>query len=304
MQKAYKFGVELETLAPRDTYDELSTKLNALAGIDLTGDGSIRTESGQIGLEIRMGVLGFNSLKRLLPKVERICEQYGVTVNSSTGVHVHISNKRFFVAKYLNRIIKTWVAIEDVLISTQPRSRFNNHYCKRSLAKFIQDNGELKAPEGRQAIMDWSTNQDRYYTLNLSSLRKHGTLECRLHAGSTNAKKIINWTILLTSIYNYALESFDTDKINELFGMASSEEKIAKTFLLLGLDEKVATYFNNRISKFLLPDLAVQQQSAVECLKLKDVFAKAQKAYNKATTELRTVERSRSRHLSNLNLDY
>ena len=304
MPKAFKYGVELETVINYDTRSELQSKLRALPGVELTGDGSIRCDDrNSQGMEIRIGVLGYNALKRLLPRIERICEQYGVTVNQSTGVHVHMSNKRFMTKKYLTRIINLWIAIEDVLISTQPRSRFNNSYCKRSLSDFISKNGNMGIPNTPREIKSWASGLNRYFTLNLSALSLHGTLECRLHAGSTNAKKITNWVTLLTSVYEYALSAeYNPETVKQLFEMASDEAKIAKVFELLKIDTPIATYFNNRISKFLLPELATQQASAVECMKLKPAIDKANKAYTKASEALRRVERQRSNAFSTLGI--
>lgn len=290
MKKAYKFGVEIELVIPYGNTDQFKDAIRRL-GCYVKGDGSIKYGDDETGLEITTPPVGLNKLHRLLTKIEKICEANNATVNKSCGLHVHTSNKRFFIAKNLRRIVGTWVAIEDVLIATQPASRYNNEYCKRRIRQYVT-NGFPKLPNQKQEIVNRLSREDRYYTLNLASMAKHGTLECRLHAGTTQSRKIINWVKVLVAIYNYAIEDYKTEEVKALFDMETSEAKITKVWEVLKVEKSVSNYMDERIQKFLLPKLAKQQASAKKILELRPLklkvtkrMAEAQAVFNRVRNE-------------------
>ena len=107
-KKSYKYGIELETLVPYNEYDRLNDKL-ALSGLKInrTGDGSIETGySESNGVEFRTtGAMGSIQLTRTIKALSRLLNSHGVTVNKSCGFHVHISNKRFYNARNLKRLV-------------------------------------------------------------------------------------------------------------------------------------------------------------------------------------------------------
>lgn len=286
--KAYKYGVEIELILPYQNQSEFTKKIEQL-GLEVDSDGSISGYSrDECSLEIKTPPLGLTGLQRLLPKVQKLCESYGITINKSCGVHVHTSNKRFFNGTNLNKIVATWCALEDVLIATQPQSRMNNQYCHRRLTNYVR-HGFPKLPRAKRQLVSHLSSEDRYYTLNLASIREHGTIECRLHAGSFESKKILNWVKVLTAVYNYALEDYKTPEVMKLFATSTSQEKINQVWALIKLDSSVSDYMNARIFKFLIPNLAKQQVNAHKLSELRPKREKAEKKYRKLQSDLQTI---------------
>ncbi|MBI5798700.1 MAG: amidoligase family protein [Candidatus Yonathbacteria bacterium] len=287
MKKAYRFGIEIECNVPTGNYTEFKRQVQAI-GCETAGDGSIHADSDQEGIEIKTPPMGFNRLARTLTKIEKLCETNNVEVNRSCGLHVHVSNKRFYIVKNLRRIALLWVAIEDVLFATQPESRLNNQYCQRKLKHYIT-NGLPTLPHDKDSLVRELGSTDRYYALNFASLARHGTIECRLHAGTTSAKKIIYWAKLLQSIYTYALERYDEKAVSALFEKKTDENKIKKTWDILTLDTAHKTYLNARIQKFMLPKLGAQQEAAVKAMKLQPTKQSVTKRYQNIREELDSI---------------
>lgn len=300
--RQYRFGVEIEVVINRDNKVECMTQLEALEAVNVTTDGSIQYDDGECGIEIRVGVLTLSDMEVRIKQVCEILNRHNCRVNKTTGLHVHISNKRFFISKQLANILKTWIAIEDVLISTQPRSRFSNQYCRRQLAKVIKNSSKITSYKDKQDFKDQFSSYDRYMTLNLNSLYKHGTLECRLHSGTTEAKKINNWLNLILSVFDYALDRYDPVKIKTLFEMSTSEDKINKVFELLSVDKSLIEFYNARISKFLLPNLAIQQEAAVKYMAIKPELNKLEKKANDMQNVLSSKRREADRFLCAFNM--
>lgn len=272
-------------ICPRNSIDSFVSECNSL-GLMNESDGSIQYDSSEWrGVEIKTKPLGFNVMLRTMSKFAQIADKRGIEVNKSTGYHIHISNKRFFIAKNLKKILSTWIAIEDVLMATQPQSRMNNQYCKRRLKDFAEKCGLPNLPAGKEKLIDDARQADRYYTLNLNSLSKHGTLECRLHSGTVNFKKIKNWAVLITAIFDYALTKYDKAKIAELMSMNISELKIDKVWQLLDIPADIRNFYNERINKFLFPTLNTQQEAAVKIMAISPKLKREKKAYDKAELE-------------------
>ena len=194
-------GVEIETSEVEDTAD-LKKTLNQWSA-SVVSDGSIS------GVEI---VTSPASGDRWLAMVDGICtslKQASADVDSDCGLHVHI-DARDFTVDDVKAFLTIYIAIEDALFAMVPPSRRTNTYCVPCGSKF-------------QAILDgtsveevvygkyWSESQKksksggyRYNALNLHSWFYHGTMECRLHPGSTKANKIKAWGVLWALILDAA----------------------------------------------------------------------------------------------------
>jgi hypothetical protein len=136
---------------------------------------------GEEGLEQARHAL--NALKATGAKVRRDC-----------GVHVHHEASHLSVFNIKN-ILRHYAQNEDIFDAIMPRSRRdnNNIYCQ-SLTNWL-NHEELEQATNMREICSFALNQ-RYVKLNVQSFRRHGTLEFRQHAGSTNPNKIINWVRL------------------------------------------------------------------------------------------------------------
>lgn len=231
---------------------DLHTKI-AEVGAEVVSDGSIQSPNGENGTEIRGGVYDDENIEQKVTELCRIANAHGSDVNKSCGFHVHTSHKRFLHRPTLNKLVHVWAAIEDVLFLTQPQSRFNNRYCYRLLKPFISGDFDNLPKEKRELVRKMN-GIDRYTSLNLSALGKHHTVEVRLHSGTLDKEKIINWVKLLRSIYTYVFDFYDKEKVAEIFNMPISKEKVQAVFELIGLSEELKTYYTERIAKFYTED--------------------------------------------------
>ena len=287
----FQYGVEIELYLPETNYDEFSEKMQDL-GMEVKDDGSInppyRDGIYYSTAEITTPPLHYKEMVELLTKVGEVCSKYKAKVNESCGLHVHTSNPGFFKRSNLRRIVGTWVSLEDVLFATQPKARLTNTYCKRKLREYATTDFP-KLPEEKKALAYSLGNYDRYYALNLASMNAHGTIECRLHAGTIQATKIINWIKLLRSIYVYAMTKYEGREMHKLFNQPISEKKIKATWDILGIEAETRAHFNRRISKLLFPELAKQQKIAKNVMKLRGKSSKMFREFQKKDEEARAL---------------
>lgn len=297
--KNYKWGVELEMFIPYDKQEAFLTKVKNELKMLVSGDGSINAPGGMCGIEIKTRPLSYAKMQEVLPRLEAVCVEFQAGVNKSTGYHIHASNKSFFNTKKMRHILLTWLAVEDVLFATQPESRLNNRYCQRRLLDLVKKNGlpELPPEEEKDRLVDYLAREDRYYALNISSMARHGTLEVRMHSGTTDAKKIMNWITLMRAIYEYATGSWNGKGsiVKSLLAEEISEEKINRVWDMLGLDAELKEYFNGRVQKFLLPRLAKQTEVAKKIMKMNTTFMRVEKRMKKMRTEYDNMSNRRNR---------
>jgi hypothetical protein len=155
-------------------------------------------------------------------------------------------------------------------------------------------------PEQKDRLVDYLGNKDRYYSLNIASLHKHGTLEVRLHSGTTDAKKIIRWMSLMRSIYEYATGSWGDKQstIKSLFDMPIDEAKANKVWEVLGISDEDKAHFNGRVQRFIIPTLLKQQESAKKVMELEAPWKRAQKKLSEMRQEYETISSQRNHLLS------
>jgi hypothetical protein len=89
-------------------------------------------------------------------------------------------------------------------------------------------------------------NDARYCALNLHSRYYHGTLEFRLHSGTINRTKIVNWILILNSIIDKGIElSKFKDKEYNNWINTSAKSKMSNIFSI-----DIIEYMNKRMRKF------------------------------------------------------
>ena len=225
--------------------DDLASYISRMANVDCRAEGwntdskhywkvisdaSINPDSG-IDIEVVSPsepenlLSGANGLKDVYNVVEAMRE-YGVTINSSAGLHVHHCTGRSKGADLelkpfaFANLIKLYAFYEGILDSLQPRSRrgrnpsylasVKSHYGNLETAKELAlqvDRILENYPES--SISETVTNlaklcgRDRYCKINIMSFFKHGTVEFRHHAGTTDPDKVTAWIELTQNILSY-----------------------------------------------------------------------------------------------------
>lgn len=276
--RTYRFGIEIEAYRPGHVVLDF-------ADTNFGTDGSIKppTDLPYSGFEARSMPKKYREMTKYVKRLSKYLISSRCGVNESCGLHLHTSHPVFFDRKYLHKLIMFWSAIEDVLISTQPKSRLNSHYCQRNLFQYITDYG-MTIPEAKSQMIANMGNRNRYQAMNLAALESHGTIEIRLHAGTINDDKINHWITLIMSIYEYVRTNYNRYVAKELFDQEISDEKINKVFDLLNLPEETKAFYLERIGKFGWRRLKKQTALAKECIKL-------QKEKNALMSPVKKVDR-------------
>jgi hypothetical protein len=235
-----KFGVEIEFAGAN--YNEVSRQMRR-DGLDVSvhdnwhqdlwvakSDGSIESDSdgecenydedygtcgdcegccGDGGCELVSPPMFFGErAKESIRKTVASAVRAGGYVNYSCGLHVHV-NANF---------VRRW--------NTSRANRFFDHLC--TLYREYEESFDSRMDIGRQgnrnnycySMHEWrSGNGSRYFKLNTTAFRQHGTVEFRHHHGTLNAEEIIEWVKTCLLFFNIAKESFLHEEFKaEFFG--------------------------------------------------------------------------------------
>ncbi len=156
---------------------------------------------------------------RLLGIIEDLCnalKEDGAEVGTTCGYHVHVDARDFTHADVL-RLIQIYARVEEGLFSVVAKSRRDNQYCCKCGSDYLDrvesgssvtDKAE-KAAYGKNStdVEERRKNKydiARYAALNLHSWFFRGTIECRMHSGTTKAGNVKAWAQLWIAILDYA----------------------------------------------------------------------------------------------------
>lgn len=166
-------------------------------------DGSVRERGGE-ALELVSPILRHDTestrdTRTLLNRVKNA----GGTVDVTCGLHVHHDARQLLPHDVLD-VVTTYAYFQPAIDRILPESRRTDNdpqYCHPV---------ELSDLRATQDLADSSTSQDefalacqwwdRYRTVNIAALRKHGTLEFRQHSGTLNSRKVLHWVQLTKAI--------------------------------------------------------------------------------------------------------
>jgi hypothetical protein len=254
----HRIGVELE--AERGDVRILGKHLDK--DIMFSHDGSLHDK----GIEINFPPLQGKKLEKKVKDASEALIKAGFIGTSSCGLHIHIDGSEIINSSQKQvQLIKTIYVIEDMIFSVLPSSRWDNRFCKRLADYYLYKNFKLSLDQKNLETIWYNTRSEdekhdrkerkyddtRYAGFNLHSLFFRGTIEFRYHSGTVQAKKILYWANLLSHIYDWAINHYDDNTINDLFNSRTSKDKFMKVFqYMLKLDKDTVKYFFNRASKF------------------------------------------------------
>lgn len=198
-------------------------------------------------------ILGADTLSQCTTAA-RALSAAGATVNKQTGYHVHLGVEHYG-NEAIARLLVNWAAAHDTIGALVARSRLNNGFCRAISLLDAERNAEMVRNGSIQNI-----NGGRYYSLNLNSYDRHGTVEIRLHHGTLNGSKIKAWAEFCNAVVELGKQGVMLSPA-EYSAHQSSESRLnALDNLLNGLvangllSSKTATYLNGRAA-----DLAARQ---------------------------------------------
>jgi hypothetical protein len=138
----------------------------------------------------------------------------GAEVNPACGLHVHV-DARDFGYWDIRRLGKVWSKVEDALFGCVAPSRRDSDWCHPWGRKLEEFRTSSVKTDFANVVYGMATDQlrrmkqnkyasARYRSLNLHSWLYRGTVENRMHQGSTNYRKITGWAMLFAAIVDFA----------------------------------------------------------------------------------------------------
>lgn len=255
-QVKYKRLVGLEFEAEEGN----ASDLDIAEACGVTDDGSLSSE----GVEVQTPPASLSELETYIKEATQGLKDAGFGVTTACGLHAHIDATDFRDnPRKISKVLKTIYAIEDIIFSIQPASRWNNHYCQRLTRNYAFNDFKVKNLSKLEQRWYKTTDLDRinyskrekydntrYNGLNLHSLFFRGTLEFRHHAGTLNYQKVLNWVNILLTIVNYGLKHYKEKEVERLLSTPFTPRKLDLFYKIFGIDKDLQEYINSRVKKF------------------------------------------------------
>jgi|GEM_PF-7036738 len=155
------------------------------------------------------------AIKALCNKIK----EHGGDVNKSCGGHIHVDAKdlRTKIDEEGGEIttVKFLTLFEPALYAVTGKSRLNNAFCVPLYLNHTDTKDEMY--DKNDHLFD-----ERYWSINLSSLEQHGTLEFRLFAGTLEPDKWIARSAFAEAIVNKLALCIKNPKLLNKFHKKSS----------------------------------------------------------------------------------
>lgn len=152
-----------------------------------------------------LGATGFQRMKTVLESWAEV----GAKVNKSCGFHVHL-DAYSWRSDSIIRLMKVWAKIEQpILYALVPVSRRNQNFCRQITPDWILNCANMFRRTARPSI------GSRYYSLNLAALARHGTIEVRLHGGTSEFMKAASWVLMNQKLFEAVLNGMEHGDLQE-----------------------------------------------------------------------------------------
>lgn len=193
--KSNYIGIELELFCKLDRPKLLQKFVDAkLAGyVYVKDDGSLRPENNYYPHEVTI-CCRQDDVQSVVPRIIKVLRspECDAAVNNSCGMHVHIDIRNRDPYVTYERLVRGLPLLSRLV----PKDRMGNRYCRMNeisnLSEYYRD--------GKVELGPIADREFRYQAINPMSAASHRTIEVRLHSGTVNSEKIINWVQICTSI--------------------------------------------------------------------------------------------------------
>lgn len=238
------FGVELETICKHN----INLNHPYLKHFEKTDDASLSSGGREFrSHRLRLNDKGITTLKNFTKLAKGT-----MGVDTSCGFHLHLFiHKEYQTLKNFKNIIKGYQLMERFFYTLVSPSRKGNSYCK-SINNYVH-NGLLNCKTLKSFLETFfgTTIKDEesprifhhrhYYWVELNSIFYRSTIEIRLHQGTYDAYKIINWYKIHRDFLKW-LMSVNYEEVCKL------NEKMFLTEVIK--DPEIIAYINERQKKF------------------------------------------------------
>ncbi len=217
-----------------------------------------------------------NAGEGVIKDVCKVLSNTETKVNSSCGFHLHISIddwQKMDTGEYypndpktqiLKDIFMFYLCFENVIMSFLPKTRRTNSFC-RPLANCYHLTEIAEARNSEQIDEIWyrangenlknqkaeKKHGSRYRGINMHTLLSENHLEIRYHSGTTNSKKILEWTNLHLQIIDWLVAGSGYSNWRNSLELVDLGEKTDYFFRLIGLTKESEDYFRTRQMKFM-----------------------------------------------------
>lgn len=216
--------VELESVPMDDVRFKFLSKVH---------DGSLR--DGGVEFVFRNPLCG-TDLKSALDELETYLSLNDViTYGERTSVHVHV-DIRDLTTRQLFKFLNTHLVFERSLFNFAGPERIQSNFCRPlgELHEALETIGRLN-PESQYfnfAQCEFDIGEyGKYSSVNLSAIPRFGSVEFRLHEGTTDVSRIRKWINILLKMKQFAYNS-DTrpEEFSSILSEAGPEYLSASVF--------------------------------------------------------------------------
>lgn len=209
-------GIELEFYSKVSGFELIQYLVHAgLAEcVNLGSDGSVYPPRGYNSYEMRI-LSTEKNLNKTIATICSILNHVDSGVNKTCGMHVHLDMRGRNKEKAFYNLVNS----QSLLYSLNPSSRRSNSYCRPTPST------------------DFEAYENQRDGINKHAFSEHRTIEVRIHAGTLDKLKIINWVKLLIKIVDHDQLSAKHSTLTAF----SKEYKLSSTLI---------RYIKERLIKF------------------------------------------------------
>jgi hypothetical protein len=228
LKSARRYGIELEY---SDCPDYTSLRNKVVYGAKNDGTSGVEKEFVS---PILQGDEGLQVTRNFLKRTRRF------KVSKACGYHLHIDCTSDKVAQ-LRAIAMAYHYTYTIWKQFVPDDRRNNCYCRA----YRYDPVDIINDDFLDLI---DMPESRYIWANWESYKLHKTLEIRLHTGTNDQEKVINWVKAHLRFVDYVI-GYTAMELHDLFKNAD-ENELFQFMVTAWNDDKLADYFCDRSAKF------------------------------------------------------
>lgn len=240
VMKSLRFGIEIETNGLRvETITRILAGIEGCGGWKAVHDGSL--SGGTYSGEVVSPILTYGDLEKVQAIVRKLREN-GATVDTSTGIHIHVDGSSFSAQQLLN--LGNLISKEEKLIHAMLNIHANRlRYCgtidpnfvARLRSKRTINKEDVNAAwYGRHVSMPSRYDSSRYRGLNLNSYFYRGTIEFRYFNGTLHAGEVKAYIQFALALATKALTSKSVSKVTRVFD--ETNERYSARVLMHSLD--------------------------------------------------------------------
>lgn len=256
-------------------YESVEKNLPTDWRLGIKSDSSVINKADLEGFEIiTPPIPAFSDeFESMMGGISSALRRCGFGVNKTCGLHTHVDIRDFRQSpRELSKLLKTIYAIEDIIFSMNPPSRWNNKYCQTLAENYdfetfdndlsIEDfeNVWYQCGEYRNAnltrgqVASFKSSKyghAKYSGINFHSTFYRGTIEFRYHAGTTSTEKIVNWARFLNHLVHYSVSGdYNDQDIKDLYEMPTNQKKLAAMNDVFSFSSDLYEYMRGRVSKW------------------------------------------------------